>query len=354
MQTLTVFCSWEGPTAPQQFHDIREWVTSRCDTCLRNWSPRVVGGFPLEKALARSMAAPDTSVVVVFDESAALYNLLSLEPGYRALEIVVKTPPTEPGYRSVATASLLASSRIHRTENLLAAVRKAIVRLRNGTVARVTSLETPEQFIAYFRLRYRVYTDLHYIPREKRNKTGWDVDFKDRGGLALGAFSKPGGQLIGCARLLGSLGEQSRHERVIAGLLRGANDEILVRNFEWPKGANYPFDLLESFPGFSAIYRALVRNRITHAEVSRVIVDPEFRGRGLGEAIVDSLITIAEREKVAFLFLACVPEQAPFYRKCGFETLEGIRCDSFYEVNVGAIAMARDLSGARLLETLLP
>jgi len=57
-------------------------------------------------------------------------------------------------------------------------------------------------------------------------------------------------------------------------------------------------------------------------EVKRLYVRPEFRGRGLGDALMHNLITEARRIGYAKLFLDTLPEMKPahaIYRRSGFE-----------------------------------
>lgn len=73
---------------------------------------------------------------------------------------------------------------------------------------------------------------------------------------------------------------------------------------------------------------------------------PEIRSEGLGEVIVDSLLSLAGRRQLRALFLACHNDLKGFYERCGFYVLPGLECDRFAGVNVPAIAMAKKLTGA--------
>lgn len=54
------------------------------------------------------------------------------------------------------------------------------------------------------------------------------------------------------------------------------------------------------------------------AEVSRVIVAPEHRGEGLGEVLVDSLLSLARLQRLQVLFLACHMNLQGFYERVAF------------------------------------
>ena len=72
-------------------------------------------------------------------------------------------------------------------------------------------------------------------------------------------------------------------------------------------------------------------------------MNPENRNQGLGEVIVDSLISLAKNMRIEVLFLACLKEHERFYERCGFRAIEGMQCERFVNVNVPAIAMERRL-----------
>ena len=100
---------------------------------------------------------------------------------------------------------------------------------------------------------------------------------------------------------------------------------------------------MASFPTFRHYYRDLVRTRTPKAEVSRVIVAPEHRGKGLGEVMVDSLVSYARVHQIRVLFLACIAEHRRFYERCGFRAIPDMECDEFVNVGVPAIGMQRRL-----------
>ncbi len=54
------------------------------------------------------------------------------------------------------------------------------------------------------------------------------------------------------------------------------------------------------------------------ALVLDVIVAPAWRGRGLGQRLLDELLAAPELERVESVELVCQPELVPFYRRWGF------------------------------------
>ena len=136
------------------------------------------------------------------------------------------------------------------------------------------------------------------------------------------------------------------NDRPSSSLLK---DKLLINvQNTLPALFNPPFDILEAFDGFNEYYAQLVRNQLEVAEVSRVIVAAEYRSSGLGEVIVDSLVTMAqEREQLDLIFLACKKDHERFYQRCGFEALKGIESDHFVNQTTQSIAMVQCLHHKR-------
>lgn len=106
----------------------------------------------------------------------------------------------------------------------------------------------------------------------------------------------------------------------------------------------HPYDILDEFDGFRAYYRALIHPRyIPAGEVSRVVVDASNRGVGLGEILVDSLVTVASKKKLSVLFLACRASSETFYGTCGFRRVEGLESNKFIEIPEQSIVMEPEL-----------
>lgn len=58
-------------------------------------------------------------------------------------------------------------------------------------------------------------------------------------------------------------------------------------------------------------------------QIGRMAVRREYRGRGIGTAILSTLIDLARRERINYLFLNAQLHAAEFYRKHGFIQQEG-------------------------------
>jgi predicted GNAT family N-acyltransferase len=105
----------------------------------------------------------------------------------------------------------------------------------------------------------------------------------------------------------------------------------------------HPFDLLQEFPGFRCHFRALLQARKKPAEIGRVAVDAEYRGLSLSEALVDTAVSFAEAKHVSCVFLACREELGPLYAKCGFEPVNGLKSEKFFNIQLPSIVMQRQI-----------
>ena len=56
--------------------------------------------------------------------------------------------------------------------------------------------------------------------------------------------------------------------------------------------------------------------------IEDVVVDNRSREKGVGKAIIDSLVEIAKEEGCYKVILNCSNENVPFYIKCGFKLTE--------------------------------
>jgi GNAT superfamily N-acetyltransferase len=233
-------------------------------------------------------------------------------------------------------------------EDPMPAIRKSLIRFRTKKIVTIRQLATRDELRKYFALRYKVWKALNYIAPEKDcPQSQWELDFTDRFAYPLGAFLKTDpSELVGCVRVVHAFGTVARnYVKMINDLI--ADHPPLKKCFKLPDAIQHPFDI-ESFPDFPAYYRRFICEGIPHAEVSRVIVEETFRKKGIGEALVDSAISLARRQGVEVMFLACLSKHESFYNRCGFKTIEvkaangtdkQMKCSCFVNVEVPAIAM---------------
>lgn len=210
----------------------------------------------------------------------------------------------------------------------------------------IRRLTTNEEIQSYLSLRYRVWTQLGYLSEDRRCDVAQvEVDYSDRFSTALGAFASVDGKekLVGCVRVVHEKVDDNSQWKLIENLLLTKRDPNLQKSIQPTRQNAYPFDLLASFPTFADTYRKWVRAGRLKAELSRVVVHPDWRCKGVGEVLVDSAIVYARQQGLDLLFLACTQEHAPFYQHSGFQALPGLTCESFAAVRVPAVGMLLDL-----------
>ena len=301
----------------------------------------------LSSGLQFAREFPDKSILIPigFKASDVFHSLNNRD--LRNLEIIIRPPRS--GKQTCSeideqpSASLLDDVHMVSVQDILPALRKSLLRIQLKNHVTIRELNSKDDFTQYFSLRYKIWRTMGYLPEKSDCKNiGLELNYSERTAYPVGAFASTG-ELIGCARLVFSMGIDSRHLPLISELVASKNDAKLTANFEYPRNMTHPFDVLDSLKGFRAFFSGLVKDNIRYAEVSRVIVSPEFRGNGLGEVLVDSLLTLARRYKLGLLFLACNENLHLFYERCGFRVLPGLNCDNFARVNAPAIAMTLDL-----------
>ncbi|WP_411728679.1 GNAT family N-acetyltransferase [Methyloglobulus sp.] len=262
------------------------------------------------------------------------------------LEIIIRPPRTgrqaNPEINEQPLASLLDYNPVINVQDTLPALRKSLLKMQLKNKVTIRELTSTDDFIQYFSLRYKIWRSMGYLSKEcDCEDIGLELNYSDRTAYPIGAFT-PRGELIGCARLVFPIGHDSHHLPLISELVDGKKDDKLTTNYEYPLTMVHPFDILESLAGFRSYFACLVRDKVKYAEVSRVIVAPEYRGDGLGEVLVDSLLSLARRYSLGLLFLACHEDLHPFYQRCGFSVLPGLSCEHFAGVNAPAVAMVLD------------
>lgn len=327
-------------TARKSFETVR---SSRSNSLAR---PHVYSLSDLQAGIAAVRRQPDNLILLTvgYEESQVADALAGADA--EGLEVLICPKWARSRNGRTPTASLLDRSPNIVGVDLATALRKAHLRLQVARQITIRRLETAADFDAYFALRYRVWKQMRYIPQRKEcSISKWELDYTDRTALPIGAFAR-GGEMVGCGRLVQSFGNEIPREELnmLEELVLRRRDPQLLENFKYPPDIRHPYDLLEGFPKFSRYFMRLIRSRVSHAEVSRIIVASDYRRHGIGEVIVDSLVSLARLQRISVLFLACVEKHRTYYERCGFRMLKGLRCQRFVDVDVPAIAMTRRVS----------
>jgi predicted GNAT family N-acyltransferase len=321
---------------------LREWMTAKGPTLDRFGTKARVNplGSP-DNALRWRAELPDERLVVTIGFTRGeleAHQQFAVSGG----EPIIIADPAADCRNGVASASFVTKETAVTCRDVIPQLRKSIIRAALRKRVQIRPPASDEELAGYLALRYRVWDSIGFLRAENRNtQTKWEIDFWDRTAVPLCAIA-PDSKVIGCARLVRSHGDEEKpYVSNIQNLLATVKEPVLDQLFRFPHSAQHPFDVLQEFPGFRAHFRALLQARKKPAEVGRVAVDAEYRGQFLSEALVDTAVSFAEAKQVSCIFLACRQELGPLYAKCGFEPVEGLRSEKFFNIQLPSIVMQR-------------
>jgi predicted GNAT family N-acyltransferase len=212
---------------------------------------------------------------------------------------------------------------------------------------RVRRINDELELVEYYRLRHRVYEMMGYISNQKECvPSRMEIDGCDPTSLHLGAYEQLNGYcaLAGTARVVFMNGDDSLSTvngfRWTNHLLE--NDprlKVLVQREQLPNG----LPVFQSQNLNEHLHEA-IRDRLHCAELSRVIVHPDYRGAQLSTKLVEHAISEAQQNKVDRLYLECLDVHESLYAKHGFQTIPNTR-GLVVGVGRNMIAMVRDTRG---------
>jgi predicted GNAT family N-acyltransferase len=317
------------------------------------------GAFEILRA--RFACEPPRNVVLVSDlliETAGYDVQESWEPSYTAKDLL-----DEFSGRPLTTIAILdGPQRVAEIDQVIPkscateTVRKALCRaeerlmyisrpLRKRLAAPVVvrPIRREVELLDYFGLRHRAYTVMGYLDRQvEDDQSETEIDWCDTTSLHFGAFEKrgPNERLIGCARVVITPPSAfAPNKDLIVNL--ASNDPVLRTRLERALPLGLPvfhsmgqrlFDVLAS--------TALAEK--TCGELSRVIVNPEYRGSGLSAVLVRCAVFHALKSGVDRLFLECLEIHEQLYTKLHFRRVPGAQ-GRVLSVGRTMIAMELDL-----------
>jgi GNAT superfamily N-acetyltransferase len=65
-------------------------------------------------------------------------------------------------------------------------------------------------------------------------------------------------------------------------------------------------------------FSRILSDRVYRAFIFDFVVEPSYRGRGLGRILMEAIVNHPDLKSVERLGLICLPEMIPFYQKWGF------------------------------------
>lgn len=202
------------------------------------------------------------------------------------------------------------------------------------------AIERREDLIAFAQLRYRVWLKEGYVPPDTLpNVACLELDVADYYARHFGVFGPDGG-LLGGGRLIFEEPENGDDWiRLVNDIAIAHPDPVLTRRLNRPYFA-LPSDLYAAFPEFLDDYKAMFDQGVRVAEVSRVVLTEDLRGRGVSGHLMIELIRQAEAFDVGVLLLTCAVGLEPFYMQFGFQRHHGVPSGAYGDIEIESIVMS--------------
>jgi GNAT superfamily N-acetyltransferase len=211
---------------------------------------------------------------------------------------------------------------------------KEPVTLADGPKAFCVQLaESSEDFSECFQLRRRIYGLLGYLPSHVVQSTEpWEMDFYDLNALHFLARDPQTGRVAGMIRLVlpqriksflsGGAGHDPlrAQKELVRRLAQNIQTEAYKRALRLGKILPLPC-LGNTLP--TKEWMGIFELALEGGELSRLIVEPAYRGAGLSQMLVHAALSAALDLGRRVILGECLPLHVPMYEKLGFQEIEG-------------------------------
>jgi predicted GNAT family N-acyltransferase len=206
----------------------------------------------------------------------------------------------------------------------------------------IRTIENQADLYKCFEMRKKIYTPMAYLnPAVEQLRSRMEIDWFDTRSTHVGAFAECNGyeELVGVARLITT--EPLRRDHAAWTLELAATDPAL--NSLVTQGAVLALlPVIQSHRTLEEYLQQAFREDFLIGELSRVIVDLNYRGAGISHRLVTHALKVAADAEVRHLFLECLPIHECLYAKSGFQKLPGVE-GTVYMVDRTMIVMHRAL-----------
>lgn len=197
----------------------------------------------------------------------------------------------------------------------------------------------------YYELRHRVYKIMGYLSENKEDvPSRMEIDWCDKNAIHLGAFEQSSGfdKLAGTVRILFSNPLNTRYVEWTDNLLKSDNRlRAQVSN----EHLQFGLPVFHSH-NLNPHIKEVVEHDLSCAELSRVIVDENYRGAGLAVQLTSRAIEEACLIGVDRIYLECLRLHEALYEKFGFQRIEGSG-GRVIGIGKSMIAMHREIAGEK-------
>lgn len=199
------------------------------------------------------------------------------------------------------------------------------------TVQTVTSAA---QFRCCLEMRYQIYSHMGYIDSEHE----WDLDAFDWTSIHFAATDE-NGELVGTVRLILADSDSSRLSE-LKNSERWCSDLLKVCNINITRSHSLP--ILETLKD-NHVYPSQ-EPPLRPAELSRIMVAPACRGKGIGRLLSAAVVTKAIEIGCDVLFLQCLPIHEQMFEKMGYQPIYQSLDYRFLTVPDRIVALRMDLA----------
>lgn len=169
-----------------------------------------------------------------------------------------------------------------------------------------------QDFTSCLRLRFDVYRQLGYIT----HSAGFDLDPFDWSSFHFMSIDTTG-TISGTVRLIvrGDSKGQSHRELNTANQWSSQINDRTRLGLEWSHSLPILDTVIENGLNLSLL------DSTSPAELSRIIVAPHCRGRGVAAQLIDAVVQQAQQLEIDALFLQCRPMHVRLFQRSGFKPI---------------------------------
>jgi Acetyltransferase (GNAT) domain len=198
----------------------------------------------------------------------------------------------------------------------------------------IKQLDTLEELVQSYRLRYEVYADLGYLRHANPSKL--EIDEYDAWAIPFGAFDATSRTMAGTLRLV-TKQPQPDFSRLVQSVLERFADGSLAMRARAPRPHILPSIVSDKIDQALAAFNS---GNFTIYELSRAIVGRKFRGSPFFRGLMEFALAKAAFGGPALLIGSCLPKHLPMYARYGCLKLPHTDLDLFDSVGQIAIAAA--------------
>ncbi len=185
------------------------------------------------------------------------------------------------------------------------------------------AIETQSELRDALRLRYDVYQIMGYLPNNGVSPRGLDLTWCDLLSNHFGAFVRDNNgaeKLVGTARLIMNRYSNDLYKKHALSIARTNQSLKSQLDQQRSEMAQFQLPIFQTLP-INDHMRRCADSRFAWAELSRVVVHPEYRGANYASQLLEAVMDFAESFPIEVVLLECLHFHESLYAKFGFSSL---------------------------------